>query len=86
MPFYRNKEGRPEGTEATSDGWILHYTCNAPSSDILKRCNIKSVGEDFDVESNEVLVIPIGLMSGRGDPENTVGVENLLRDLSSKNG
>lgn len=87
MPFIKNSEGRPSGTEVVDlkpDGGesrIIHYTCNSPHNDVLKKHNILPIGGGFDVEPREVLLIPIKLMDGRGDPGDTAGVEHMLRDL-----
>ena len=82
MTFSINKEGRPQGTELTEEGLVIHYTCNAPHNEILRRYGIKSVGKAFRVEPREVLIIPVQLMEGRGNsPDNTVSVENMLRSL-----
>ncbi|HOY61192.1 MAG TPA: hypothetical protein PK045_01665 [Candidatus Woesebacteria bacterium] len=84
MPFFRNKEGRPQGTELTEDGLIVHYTCNAPSEDILAKHGIKPAGKAFGIEPREVLIIPVGLMKDRGNPDNTIDVENMLSSLGKK--
>ena len=82
MTFNINNEGRPQGTQLTEDGLIAHYTCNAPSEDILTKYGIKPVGKAFGVEPREVLVIPVGLMKDKGNPDNTIDVENMLRNLT----
>lgn len=96
MPFIKNPEGRPSGTAVVEVGksrkeFIMHYTCNPPNKRALEKngiipmgnClnNAQQVKENSSLEDGEVLLIPVTLMEGRGDPENTVGVENLLRDL-----
>jgi len=87
MPFTRSKEGRPCGTgvvDLKRDGGeprIIHYTCNSPDDEVLKKHNIMSIGRAFNVEPREVLLIPINLMAGRGYPGDTAGVEHMLRDL-----
>ncbi len=82
MTFSINKEGRPQGTQLTAEGLIAHYTCNAPPENILRENGIKSVGKAFGVEPREVLIIPEKLMEGRGNPNNTIDVENMLRNLT----
>jgi len=64
MPFGRNSQGRPEGTEETKQG-VVHYTCNAPKKSILRLLGISAIGRMFGVPDNEVLLIPKEILEGR---------------------
>ena len=50
----------------TSQDFILHYTCNSPNEEILKRKGIKAMGEDFGSDSKEVLKIPTSIYFKEG--------------------
>jgi len=82
--FRMGSNGRPEGTSETDQG-VIHYTCNAPDKEILREMGIMSLGENFGVGENEVLLIPDNLFEERGiEKKGTVEAEALLRDLSQK--
>jgi hypothetical protein len=67
---------------------IVHYTCNAPTIDILKKHSISCVGIDFGcVNPTEVLRIPVSEyfvagFSELGDRSQlTLNLENWLKTL-----
>jgi hypothetical protein len=79
--FKINEQGRPEGTSLTDKGYVVHYTCNSPSETINEKAGIISIGNNFNVGENEVLLIPEKLFKGT---IGTVEAEALMRDLSKK--
>ena len=82
--FRIGTNGRPEGTSETDQG-VIHYTCNAPDKEILRKMGILSLGENFGIGENEVLLIPDKLFEDRGiKKKGTIEAESLLRDLSRK--
>lgn len=70
---------------------FIHYTCNAPSVDILKKNSITPLGDFFGCANhNEVLEIPLSVYKKAGftgDCRNlnkhilTLNLEKLMRDL-----
>ncbi|MBU4069442.1 MAG: hypothetical protein KJ646_00495 [Nanoarchaeota archaeon] len=46
---------------------VIHYTCNAPSKEILQTIGIESIGHKFGcVDSREVLKIPFEIYKKQG--------------------
>lgn len=82
MPFGLFK-GRPQGTEEVAGGDVVHYTCNAGSSEELQERGIKAVGNRFGVNDREVVVIPARLFEETGYQKDTIGSEGLLASLFS---
>lgn len=66
---------------------FIHYTCNAPSQEVLDRYGIVSVGNDYGCKDNrEVVKIPLKLYLERfsfTDKQSVliINLENLLRKL-----
>ena len=81
MPFRRNSQGRPEGTEVTQQG-VVHYTCNAPEKSILEKLGIAAIGRLFGVEDREVLLIPESKLKKQGT--DTASVEAYLAQQGRK--
>ena len=82
--FRIGENGRPEGTSETDQG-VIHYTCNAPDKETLRKMGIMSLGGNFGIAENEVLLIPDNLFEEKGiEKKGTVETEALLRDLSKK--
>lgn len=79
-PFRIGESGRPEGTSETDQG-ILHYTCNAPSDEVLEASGVKAIGKIFGVGGREVVLIPKEEFEKRGIKPGTIEAENLLRDM-----
>ena len=71
--------GRPGGTVLTDKG-IVHYTCNAPDNEVLRRHGIVPIGSFFRIEPREVLLIPENCAGQRIEAD-TLFVENFLRRL-----
>ena len=80
--MFEKLEGRPCGTQLLADGLVIHYTCNSPGNETLKRVGILPIGSRFGVEPREVLLIPQNMFSGL---IGTVEAENLLRNLEDNN-
>jgi len=76
-----------EGTKILRSGVVYHYTCNSPSQKVLDNNGIYAIGDLFNRDSREVLIIPVNLFEREGIPfsqdENilTINTENLLRRL-----
>lgn len=75
-------------TGVDSNGNGIHYTCNAPSQEVLKRHGIISLGENYGCSnSREVLQIPADLCKRYGiDPKTNQSVaiinyERMMREL-----
>ncbi len=74
-----------------SKGSFIHYTCNSPSVDVLKKNGIGILGGSFGcVNDTEVLEIPLSLYKKKGfngeignlDKNTlTLNLERLMRDL-----
>ncbi len=69
---------------------LTHYTCNAPSQEVLDRYNIVCIGDKFGCsDKREVLEIPLELYTQEGwqlhEDENLIKInlEKLMRDLTS---
>lgn len=77
------KNGRPSGTSQTREG-VLHYTCNAPSMEILRMMGIGVLGQQFGLEPREVLLIPDDLFKEHRLHKDTIGAEQLLTRLSRR--
>ena len=70
---------------------FIHYTCNAPSMEVLKKNNILSLGSSFGcINDSEVLEIPIDVYKKAGFRDNLekldkstliLNLEKLMRDL-----
>ncbi len=67
---------------------IIHYTCNAPSKEILEKYGIKCIGNDFNcIDPKEVLRIPLRVYEGKGFSELKdrevlkINLENMLKQL-----
>lgn len=78
-----------EYTIALSDGKVFHYTCNAPTHDILNKYHIKCIGKNLGCEDDRgVLLIPFEVFEQQGIPipedkrSLTIHAENLLRRLT----
>ncbi len=73
-----------EGTIITGD-YVFHYTCNAPSEEVLEKYNIILKGHELGMEKREILLIPHKVYEQFGyvvRPEDiTITSENLLRKL-----
>jgi len=80
---FKNINGRPIGTEETTDG-VVHYTCNPPNQEVLEEHGIIELGEKFDIGNNEVLLIPVVLFEEHGKRIDTIEAENLLTQLSRR--
>jgi len=80
MSFGIGKNNRPEGTEELEEG-VIHYTCNAPSNEVLAQAGIQQLGSRFGVADNEVVLIPHEQFDSRGLPKDIVEAEKILRDL-----
>ncbi len=71
---------------------VTHYTCNAPSEEILEQAGIKAIGGMFGCAINrEVVKIPFSFYENPGRvPEERqqliLASEKILRDLGSKPG
>jgi len=44
-------------TKLTTQG-VVHYTCNAPSMEVLEKYGIKAIGDAFGIEKRGILIIP----------------------------
>ncbi len=74
-----------------SKGSFIHYTCNSPSIEVLKKNKITSLGNFFGcVNETEVLEIPLETYKKAGFSGNlgridkntlTLNLERLMRDL-----
>ena len=71
-----------------SQDFVLHYTCNSPSAEILRKYGIKTVGEDYGCDNaREVLQIPISflekkrLILSNDKPLMILNLERLMREL-----
>ncbi len=64
---------------------IWHYTCNSPSTEVLKKYDIEAIGEKYQCDPREILLIPKQLYENRGIPirkeDITIQSENLLTKL-----
>lgn len=50
-----------------SNGFVWHYTCNAPELEVLARAGIDPIGDRYGCkDSREVLLIPQGLYKKYG--------------------
>ncbi len=71
----------------SSGNYLIHYTCNSPSLEILNKNNIKTRGNQFGCKDDrEVLEIPAELYVnsfGTIKDKNTVNInlEKMMRDL-----
>jgi hypothetical protein len=45
---------------------VWHYTCNAPSDEILERKGITAIGHEHETAPREVLLIPLELYAEHG--------------------
>ena len=76
-----------EGTRILQGGAIYHYTCNAPSQEVLDSYGISAVGHIYGRDSREVLIIPPIIFEEQGIPISqdedvlTINAENLVRRL-----
>ena len=76
-----------EYTKLLASGAIFHYTCNAPSQEVLDHYKISTIGNAFDRDPREVLIIPSIVFEREGIPipENQdslkIEAENLLKRL-----
>lgn len=67
---------------------IMHYTCNSPPADVLKRNSIRPAGGDFNcINPNEVLIIPLSIYNKYGFHETSdrevlrLNLEKLMKNL-----
>jgi len=67
---------------------IIHYSCNSPSIDVLKKYGIEALGENFDSDPTEIISIPYFLYEKRGYSFKNcdaqvlkINCEHLVRDL-----
>jgi hypothetical protein len=64
---------------------IWHYTCNAPSLEVLTKHNITAYGEEYGCDAREILLIPKTVYEKQGisiDKEDiTIQTESLLSKL-----
>ena len=89
--FRINGDGRPEGTCETDKG-VVHYTCNSPNDEVLKRFGIETIGGKFvekglckpGLADNEVLLIPYKVFKDKGMKVGTIEAEAVLAKLSQK--
>ena len=72
----------------SGDNFIIHYTCNAPSCDVLLKHKITSIGKTFGCKDDrEVLKIPVQVCIDRGYHELNdreilrINLENILKTL-----
>ena len=77
-----------EYTAPLSDRRVFHYTCNAPSEDILEKYDIQCIGKSLGCEDDRgVLLIPFEVFEQEGVPipedrhALTIQTENLLTKL-----
>ena len=69
------------------EDYVVHYTCNSPAEDVLKKHGIRAVGEAYNLSPREMLEIPKSLIEkgGRkvdGSLPNLVSVcEQVIRDI-----
>lgn len=75
-------------TVATKSGFVVHYTCNAPSLKVLKRYGIETMGEAFGcADDREVVKIPEKLYKRFGykiGGDLRAVSEHLLRDIERR--
>lgn len=88
--FRINKKNRPEGTIETDKG-VVHYSCNSPDKEILKKYGILPIGNTYNekrgekiLSDNELLLIPVELFEKAGRAINTIEAEAILRDIGNK--
>jgi len=76
-----------EYTGILSNGDVPHYTCNSPSQEVLDYFGILAIGDRFNRDPREFLIIPSAVFEGEGIPipqdENilTINAENLMKRL-----
>ncbi|MEM1535959.1 MAG: hypothetical protein QXQ82_02130 [Candidatus Pacearchaeota archaeon] len=69
-------------------GYVLHYTCNPPTKDVLDHYKIKQIGKEYGFSERELLLIPEELIIKEKGymPEDKIALaiicENLLAQLS----
>ncbi|MBU1245923.1 MAG: hypothetical protein KKH88_01865 [Nanoarchaeota archaeon] len=81
-----------EYTKLLQSGAVFHYTCNAPSSDMLSRHGVQELGQDVDSDPRGLLLIPADVYTKFGlvlDPLNDsethrIVSENLMRKMSER--
>ena len=56
---------------------IIHYTCNAPSREILEKNNLESIGKLFGSDGREILRIPLAVYNKYGFSE--IKDKNILK-------
>ena len=68
---------------------LIHYTCNAPSEEILGELGIKPIGDEYGCDDvREVVEVPVGIYLERGFMFTKdfdllrINLENLMRNLS----
>ncbi len=79
--FIRTAEERGFATQKEGDR-IVHYTCNAPSEEVLRHFGIEAIGAHYGRAPREVLAIPEALFERFGFVHrDSTTTETLLRTI-----